>query len=66
MSELGKVEQFAVEAVARHFSATWQRGDGPPDAYMTVGGRRIAVDVAVVVQQRRGRKRVAKARLREV
>ena len=64
-SLLRKAEQFAIGAVARHFSATWQSGDGPPDAYMTVGGRRIALDVAVIAQQRPGRKRVAKARLRE-
>jgi len=65
MSELRKAEQFAVGAVAKHFAATWQSGEGPPDAYMTVGGRRIALDVAVIAQQPLGRKRVAKARLRE-
>lgn len=65
MSELRKEQQFAIGAVSRHFSATWQSGDGPPDAYMTVGGRRIALDVAVIAQQRPVRKRVAKARLRE-
>ena len=65
MSELSKAEQFAIGAVARHFSATWQSGEGPPDAYVTVGGRRIALDVAVIAQQRPRRKRVAKARLRE-
>lgn len=65
MSELRKSKQFAIEAVARHFSATWQSGDGPPDAYLTFAGRRIALDVAVIAQQRPGRKRVTKARLRE-
>jgi hypothetical protein len=66
MSELRKAEQFAIGAVARHCSATWQSGNGPPDAYMTVGGRQIALDVAVIAQQRPGRKGVfAKARLRE-
>ena len=65
MSELRKAEQFAIGAVARHFSATWQSGEGPPDAYVTVGGRRIALDVAVLALQRPRRKRVAKARLRE-
>lgn len=65
MSELRKAEQFAIGAVAGHLSTTWQSGDRPPDAYMTVGGRRIALDVAVIAQQRPLRKRVAKARLRE-
>jgi hypothetical protein len=65
MSELREAEQFAIGAVARHVSATWQRGEGPPDAYLTVGGRKIALDVLVMAQQRPRRKRVAKARLRE-
>ena len=65
MSELSKAEQIAVGAVARHFAATWQSGEGPPDAYVTVSGRRIALDVAVIAQHPPRRKRVAKARLRE-
>lgn len=65
MSELRKAEQFAIAAVSRHFSSPWQSADRPPDAYMAVGGRRIALDVAVIAQQRPGREPVAKARLRE-
>ena len=38
-------EQEAVDAVARHFSATWETGEGPPDAYVTMAGTRITVDV---------------------
>jgi hypothetical protein len=65
MSELREAEQFAIGAVARHVSATWQRGEGPPDAYLTVGGRKIALDVAVIAQPSPRWKRVAQARLRE-
>ena len=64
MLELRKAEQSAIGAVARHFSAAWRPGEGPPDAYVTVGGRRVALDVAVIALQP-GRTRVAKARLRE-
>jgi hypothetical protein len=65
MSELRKTEQLAIGAVARHFSATWQSAEGRPDAYLTVGGRRIALDVAVIAQPRPRQRPVAKVRLRE-
>lgn len=58
-------KQFAIDAVARHFSATLRPGEGSPDAYATVGGRRIALDAAIVAPERGGVKGVAKARLRE-
>ena len=46
---LAKQEQAALEAVARRFSATWERGDGEsPDAYLTIAGEQIAVDVATI------------------
>ncbi|QCI67953.1 hypothetical protein [Phreatobacter stygius] len=49
MSALRKREQAAVAAVASHFSATWETGDGnAPDAYLTIAGTRIAVEVAVI------------------
>ena len=66
MSESGRAVQFAIEALARHCESSWQRGEGPPDAYLTVRGRRIALDVAVMPVPGSRRKRVAKAaRLRE-
>ena len=64
-AELRKAEQLAIEAVARHFSATWQPGDGPPDAYLVADARRIALDVAIVAPQPPGRGPVTKARMRE-
>ena len=54
-----------IGAVARQFSAAWQAGEDPPDAYITVGRRRIALDVAVINRARRRLKRPARARLRE-
>ena len=43
-----KRERTAVEAVARHLSATWEQGEGPPDAYLTIAGKRIAVEVTTI------------------
>lgn len=65
MPGLTKAEEFAIAAVARHFSAPWQRGEGPPDAYLTVDGRRVALEVAVLAQQTLRRKPAPRARLRE-
>ena len=49
MSKAGKRETAAIEQVARHFGATWEQGDATsPDAYLTLGAKRIAVDVAAI------------------
>lgn len=61
---LNKTKQFAVGAVARHFSADCRIGAGPPDAYAVVSACRIALDVAVITQPPRVRPFSA-ARLRE-
>jgi len=34
MGDLKKQERTAIEAVARRFSATWEKGGYPPDAQM--------------------------------
>ena len=65
MAEIGKAQRFALEAVTRHFSAPWQSGDGPPDAYLTVAGRRVGLDIAVLAQQHLRRSRIPRARLRD-
>lgn len=59
------MQRFALGAVAKHFSAPWQSGEGPPDAYLTVAGRRVGVDIAVLPRQRPGRNPVPKARFRD-
>lgn len=59
---LAKRGQAAIEAVAGHFSATWEKADGDrPDAYCTFAGKRIAVDVATIKEKLTER---AKPRLR--
>jgi hypothetical protein len=64
VSELRKQERAAIEAVARHFSAAWDKGEGPPDAFLTIAGKRIAVEVTTLKQPIGDRGGLAKARLR--
>jgi hypothetical protein len=62
MRDLKKQERAAIEAVARRFSATWETGSDPPDAYIMVDGKRVAVDITTL--KRRGTGNAAKPRLR--
>jgi hypothetical protein len=65
MTALRKREQAAIEAVARHFSATWENGaDGSPGAYLTVAGKRVAVEIAAVEPNSPERGGLTKPRLR--
>src|SRR5262249_52268503 len=52
------------EAVARRFSATWEGGNELHDAYLTVAGRRIAVDIATLARRGTGQGSSARLRLR--
>jgi hypothetical protein len=63
MGNLTRHKRAAIEAVAKRFSATWQPGGDPPDAYLTAAGKRVAVDITTL--KRRGAKgHAAKPRLR--
>ncbi len=64
MRDLNKQERTAIEAVARHFAATWEKGSDPPDAYITVAGKRVAVDIATLKRRSTGQGNAAKPRLR--
>jgi hypothetical protein len=55
MTKFSKQDRAALEAVARHFAATWEEGDGPPDIYFTVAGKRIAVELTAMKQPIVGR-----------
>lgn len=48
MRDLNKQEQTAIEAAARRFSATWVKGNDPPDAYIIIAGKRVAVHIATL------------------
>src|SRR5215471_14211660 len=64
MRDLKKQEQTAIEAVARRFSATWEKGTDPPDAYIMIAGKRVAVDITTLKRRGTGRGNAAKLRLR--
>ena len=64
MRDLKKQERAAIEAVARRFSATWEKGDDPPDAYIMVAGKRVAVDITTLKRRGTGQGKAAKPRLR--
>lgn len=65
MNELRKPEQAAIEAVARHFSATWEKGsEDPSDAFVTIAGKPIAVEATVIKQKFAERSGLTKPRLR--
>jgi hypothetical protein len=59
-----KPELAALEGLAGHFSATWEKGEGLADAYLTIAGKRIAVDVASIEPRIAGRDGLNKPRLR--
>lgn len=64
VSDLTKQERTAIEAVARRFSATWEKGSDPPDAYVVVAGKRIAVEIATLKRRVNGQGDAGKTRLR--
>jgi len=64
MRDLTKQERTAIEAVARRFSATWESGSDPPDAYVIVAGKRVAVDITTLKRRRTGQGDAVKPGLR--
>jgi hypothetical protein len=64
MRESTKQERTAIEAVARRFSATWKKASHPPDAYVIVAGKRVAVDITTLKRRVTGHGNAAKLRLR--
>ncbi len=57
-----KQQQAAIEALAGHFSATWHKGEEPPDAYLRIARKRIGVEVTTLPANRTGV--ISKPRLR--
>jgi hypothetical protein len=43
-------EKFVIESVAAFYSGNWRRGENPPDAYIDIGGRAIAVEISRLTQ----------------
>ncbi len=57
-------ERAAIEAVARWFSATWEKGSNPPDAYLVVAGKQVAVEILTLKRRVAGQTDAAKPGLR--
>jgi hypothetical protein len=64
MSDLNKQERTAIEAVTRKFSATWEKGSDPSDVYITVAGKRVALEITTINRRVTGKGNPAKPRLR--
>ena len=64
MSNLKPQDRAVIEAVARQFSATYEKSDNSADAFITVAGKRIPVDVATLKSRATGRAGGAPPRLR--
>jgi hypothetical protein len=64
MRDLNKQERTAIETVARRFSATWEKGSDPPDAYIIVAGKRVAIDITTLKWRGTLTVNAAKPRLR--
>jgi hypothetical protein len=64
MRNFKKQERAAIEAVARRFSATWEEGSDPSDAYIMYAGKRIAVDITTLKRRGTGQSNAAKPHLR--
>jgi hypothetical protein len=62
MSDVKKQGRTVVEAVARRFSAKWD--SDPSNAYITVAGKRVAVDIATLKPRGSGQGDAAKPGLR--
>jgi hypothetical protein len=64
MRDLKKQERSAIEAVARRFSATWEKGSGPHDAYIIIAGKRVAIDITTLKRRGAAQCNAGKPRLR--
>jgi hypothetical protein len=64
MRKLKKQEQTAIEAVARRFSATWEKDGDSSDASITVAGKQVAIHIATLKPRGTGQGKDAKLRLR--
>jgi hypothetical protein len=64
MRDLNTQERAAIEAVAKRFSATWENGSDPRDAYIIVAGKQIAVNLTTLKCRGTLKRNPAKPRLR--
>jgi hypothetical protein len=50
--QLRKDEEFVIDAISRAFSGTWRSGEDPPDVYLMMDNRDIAVEISILMQSR--------------
>ena len=64
MRKAGKTEQAAMQAVARHFSASVPESRDPADTRLTLAGKRTALAVTCIDSQAAARAKTTRPRLR--
>lgn len=64
MRDLKKRHQTAIEAVAKRFSGTWEKGSDSSPACLTIAGKRVAVDFKTLKQHGTGQGDGDRPRLR--
>ncbi len=52
------------QQVGTHEGFEWEKGSDPPDAYIMVAGKRVAVDITTLKRRGTGQGNAAKPRLR--
>jgi hypothetical protein len=64
MRDLTKQERSAVEAAAKLFSARWEKAANAHEANLTIGGKRVTLEIATLKTRPTNRAKAAKPRLR--
>ena len=64
MSDVNKQWRTAIEAVARRFSARWEKGSDPSNAYIMVARKRVAVAITTLKRRGSGQGNATSPRLR--
>lgn len=49
-SFLREDEKFVIEALCASYGGTWRIGEDPPDAYMSLNGDEVAVEISILTQ----------------
>jgi hypothetical protein len=49
-SKIRPDEQFCIEAVVASVGGQWSEGEDPPDAYLNMGNKRIALEISILTQ----------------
>jgi len=50
--QLREGEEFVMDAISKASSGRWRCGEDPPDAYLMMDNREIAVEISVLMQSR--------------